>query len=503
MNLVRLASIRKYYRSSATQALDGADLELNAGEIHAVVGENGAGKSTMARILCGFERPDSGSVYVKGDPVAFSSHRDAERAGIGFVPQYSMLASGLSAAENVALGHEPRRLGLFTDRRRASYEFSLLADRYGFSVDPDAVVSSLSSAERREVEILRALARGGSVLVLDEPTSILGEKETASLFELVRRLRDSGAGIIYISHRAGEITDLADRVTVLRSGAVERSFAAAEVDECELAGLIVSGAACVDQGAGGRGPRAEPGEAVLSIRGASKSVQGSGSLRRVDLTVRSGEIVSVVALGGNGLETLEDIAVGVLRPDEGDVLIKGRPMSSWPRRDLRSRIMAYLPTDREARGLSPKASVAMNAVAGRLFSYSFPEFAAGSRPLSDAGRVLGDFGVANWKGRRVDTLSGGNRQRVVAARELSDGAELVVAANPAQGLDRGARTRLLSRLAAMRDAGSAVLLLSSDPDDAAELADRSFALYRGRLIAVERTDSFDKAFSEALTGAKP
>ncbi|HQO65939.1 MAG TPA: ATP-binding cassette domain-containing protein, partial [Spirochaetales bacterium] len=153
MNIVRLASIRKYYRSSAAQALDGVDFELESGEIHAVVGENGAGKSTLARILCGFERPDSGAVYVKGAPTSFSSHRDAERVGIGFVPQYSMLAPGLTAAENVAIGHEPRCFGPFTDRRRASYEFSLLADRYGFTVDPDTMVASLSSAERREVEI--------------------------------------------------------------------------------------------------------------------------------------------------------------------------------------------------------------------------------------------------------------------------------------------------------------------------------------------------------------
>ncbi|MCP5454195.1 MAG: ATP-binding cassette domain-containing protein [Spirochaetaceae bacterium] len=508
MNIVRLSSIRKYYRSSAAQALDGVDLELNSGEIHAVVGENGAGKSTLARILCGFERPDSGELYVKGAKVGFSSHRDAERAGIGFVPQYSMLAPGLTAAENVALGHEPRRLGPFTDRRRTSYEFSLLADRYGFAVDPDAVVASLSAAERREVEILRALARGGSALVLDEPTSILGEKETASLFALVRRLRDSGAGIVYISHRAGEIADLADRVTVLRSGAVERAFAAVDVDECELAGLIVSGASCADSDrteggrTAGRRAGAAPGEPALAIRGVSQRARGSGSLLRVDLTVRSGEIVSVIALGGNGLETLEDIAAGILSPDEGDVLVKGRPLPEWPRRELRSRVMAYLPTDRENRGLSPKASVAMNAVAGRLFDYSFAEFAAGARPLADAASMLGGFGVANWKGRRVDTLSGGNRQRVVASRELSGGAEIVVAANPAQGLDRGARSRLFSRLAAMRDSGSAVLLLSSDPDDAAELADRSFALYRGRLIPVERGDSFEDAFSKALTGAR-
>lgn len=498
MTLVRLSSIRKYFPSTATLAVDDADFQLEAGEVHALVGENGAGKSTLARILCGFTAPDAGSMLVRGSQVKFASHRDAERVGIGFVPQYSMLADGLSAADNMALGHEPRRLGLFVDRRRSEYEFSILADRHGFSVDPKALVKDLSASARREVEILRALSRGGNVLVLDEPTSILGEAETESLFALIRRLKKAGTGIVYISHRAREILDLADRISVMRSGAVERTIDAGDIDECGLADLIVKSSACP------AGPQAASsiGEPVLQMHDVSVSGLGDDSLSGIELCVRSGEIVSVLALGGNGLEALERVAVGIARPDHGDVLVQGKDIASYPASRLRSGIMAYIPTDREGAGLCSKASVASNAVAGRLWDYSFAQYARGHKPLDDAERMLDSFGVNKWKKRRVDTLSGGNRQRTVAARELSRPASIVVASNPAQGLDGASRAMLFARLTAMRDEGTAVLVLSSDPADAAELADRSFTLYRGRLSGLAGNSSDASSLASALTGAK-
>ncbi|PKL26548.1 MAG: heme ABC transporter ATP-binding protein [Spirochaetae bacterium HGW-Spirochaetae-3] len=499
MQLATLTSIRKYYPSTNALAVDGADFSLERGEVHALVGENGAGKSTLAKILCGFESPDSGTVAIRGSPVSFSSHRDAEKAGIGFVPQYSMLAPGLSAADNVALGHEPRFLGVFSDRRRVAYDFSLLADRYGFSVNPDAIVSTLSASGRREVEILRALARGGGVLVLDEPTSILGERETEALFALIRRLKSAGAGIVYISHRAKEILDLADRISVMRAGRVERTIRPDDTDECGLADLIVRSSSC----AAGTDSGSTPGKPGLTLRSVTLSRRGSDSLDGADLVVRKGEVVAVVALGGNGLDALEDVAAGVVGPDSGDVLVLGKDIHSYPPRILRSGVMAYIPTDREGRGLCAKASVALNAIAGRLRGYSFADFALGRAPLADADALLASFDVKNGGRRRVDTLSGGNRQRVVAARELDGPADVVVAANPTQGLDRSSRAALLSRLAEMRDEGSAVLLLSSDPEDASELADRSFVLYRGRLKALSGPGSDDSAIAAALTGVEP
>ena len=497
MRLATLSSIRKYYASTDTLAVDAVDFSVQAGEVHALVGENGAGKSTLAKILCGFETPDSGAITVREKPAHFSSHRDAERAGIGFVPQYSMLAPGLTAAENVALGHEPATLGLFSDRRRAEYDFTMLSGRFGFNVDPRAIVATLSAAERREVEILRALARGGDILVLDEPTSILGESETATLFALIRRLKDAGAGIVYISHRSREILDLADRISVMRSGRLERTIRSDEVDECGLAELIVRSGSCPAGPESGR----EPGPPALVLRGVSRAGHGSNTLDGIDLVVRSGEIVAVVALGGNGLETLEDLASGSVRPDSGAVLLQDRTVCSYTPRELRSGLMAYLPTDREGRGLCSRASVASNVIAGRLFSYTSTSFAAGRAPLDDARAMLGAFGVRAWERRRVDTLSGGNRQRVVAARELHGPASVVIAANPAQGLDHPSRAALFARLSAMRDEGSAVLILSSDPEDALELADRSFALYRGCLRAFDGSASSESGLSAALTGA--
>jgi len=499
MSLATLCAIRKTYQSTATLALDAADFDVCAGEIHALVGENGAGKSTLAKVLCGFEKPDTGTIAVHDKHVVFHSHRDAEQAGIGFVPQYSMLAPGLNAAENIALGHEPKRFGLFLDRRRAMYDFTMLTERFGFDVDPLSPVASLPASARREVEILRALARGGDILVLDEPTSILGETETKALFSLLRRLKEAGTGIVYISHRAREIIDLADRISVMRTGKVERTIRAGDIDECGLAELIVKTGSCPSPGDSSR----KPGPTALSLSGVSVRKRGIGSLSTVDIDVHAGEIVAVVALGGNGLDTFEDIVTGITKPDDGTVHVLGREPGAYATRELRSHIMAYLPTERESRGLCAKASVASNVVAGRVPDYSFVDFFWGKKPLADAAALLKSFAVDRWERRRMDTLSGGNRQRVMAARELDGFSPVVVAANPAQGLDPSARSLLFSRLAQLRDEGSAVLLLTSDPDDAAEIADRAFALYRGQLKELAERGAGAFSIASALTGAEP
>lgn len=499
MPRAELSAIRKYYASTSTLAVDDVDFIVKAGEIHALVGENGAGKSTLARILCGFELPDAGTISIRGTARSFSSHRDAERAGIGFVPQYSMLAASLSAAENVALGHEPRRLGLFTDRRRVSYDFEMLAERFGFSVDADTPVSMLSLSERRQVEIMRALARGGDVLVLDEPTSILGDSETAALFALLHRLKDAGTGIVYISHRTREILDIADRVSVMRSGRLDTTTMASELDEERLAAMIVRSAPERQS----KRMISEPGAVVFAMRGVNTTRRGIVALADINLEVRAGEVVVVVALGGNGLDSLEDAAAGLIHPEGGHIEVLGRDMRSINPRELRTRLVAYLPTDREGRGLCGRSSVAMNAIAKSLPRYGFAEYADGSKPHADAAAILESFMLTHWERRRVDTLSGGNRQRVVAGRELSGKPALVIAANPAQGLDSSARSMLFGRLRAMCDAGSAVLVLTSDPEDALDLADRTFSLYRGSLRLLDRLGADASSLAGAITGAMP
>jgi len=500
MELLGLRGIRKYFPSTGTLAVDGADFSVLRGEVHALVGENGAGKSTLARIMCGLEKPDAGTLQVRGTQACFSSHRDAERLGIGIVPQYSMLAATLSAAQNVALGHEPRLAGLFYDRKKASYDLALLCGRYGFTLDPDAAVSSLSNAQKREAEILRALARGADLLILDEPTSILAEHETEALFALVRRLTDAGAGIVYISHRSKEILNLADRITVMRDGKVLRTLPAKGLQDCDLADLIVRANACELDG----NSAPQPGDLALELRGVSlKAPSGSAfdAIQDLNLEVRSGEVVGVVALGGNGLDVLEDLASGLVQPDRGSILIQGQALAGIDPRSLRTTVMAYLPTDREQRGLCSSTTVKDNLVSKRLQGYSFTAFAKGTEPEADADRLLMSFGVKGRRDQPVLTLSGGNKQRLVAARELDGSRPVVLAANPAQGLDMAARTLLFQRLRAARDAGAAVLLLSSDPEDLADLADRSFALYRGRLYPVDSGHLHEGRLASLMTGA--
>ena len=500
MELLGLEGIRKYFPSTGTLAVDGAGFSVQRGEVHALVGENGAGKSTLARIMCGLEKPDTGTVTVRGVKTSFTSHRDAERLGIGLVPQYSMLASTLSAAENVALGHEPLRAGFFYDRKKASYDLALLCNRYGFTLDPDLPVSALPNAQKREAEILRALARGADVLILDEPTSILAEHETEALFALIRRLTAVGAGVVYISHRSKEILNLADRITVMRDGRVVRTLPAAGLEECDLADLIVRANACGLENSS----TSKPGEIALEFRDVSmKAASGSSfdAIQGVNLAVHSGEIVGVVALGGNGLDVLEDLACGLTKPDFGSLQIMGQAFAEIPIRRLRSVIMAYLPTDREQRGLCLSAKVKDSLVSKRLQAYGFLPFVGGQVLDKDANQLMASFGIKGDKDQPVMTLSGGNKQRLVAARELDGFRPVILAANPAQGLDMAARTLLLQRLKSARDDGSAVLLLTSDPEDLADLADRSFALYRGKLISVENSSLQDGNLASILTGA--
>lgn len=500
MDALSLTAIRKRFPLTGTQALDGADFSLRPGEVHALVGENGAGKSTLARIASGLLEPDSGAIMVRGKPARFRSHRDAERAGIGLVPQESLLADGLTVAQNLALGREPRRFGIFYDHGRAVYETELLLDAYGvantrgdsggsekgFTVDPDALVGDLGPSQRREAEILRAMARGSSVLILDEPTSILSEDEAQRLFSLLRRLKAAGTGVIYISHRAKEILSVADRISVLREGRTVATVEASSLDECELAELIVKASACP---AGPDRPK-QPGRPVLELSGGS-----------INFCVRSGEVVGIAAIQGNALDRLEAMCAGLMNPPSGSVSFQGQPF--YPRRDelVRSGRLAYLPTDRDGLALSTRSSARDNILARSLGCFGVLDYAKGAPAQAAAQALAAKWQVRGELGSPAAAMSGGNRQRLVAARELDGHPELVVAANPAQGLDPEARQFLWQRLAQARDGGAAVLLLSHDPADLAEMADRAFILYRGRLVELKPGDLDGPSLSALLTGA--
>jgi ABC-type sugar transport system ATPase subunit len=494
MRLLETRGISKYYPETATLANDDISLSLAAGELRAVVGENGAGKSTLAKIIAGLTAPDRGEILVRGKKIRLGSVRAAEAAGIGYVPQISLLAENLSVAENLVLGSEPRFLGLFLDKRKTYVEAALLVERYGFRIDPEARVSELSPAERRQAEIARALARGGELLVLDEPTSLLSELEAASLFELLGRLAAAGKGILFITHRLAELGGKVSAMSVLREGRLVAELAAKPgeggfgLDEAALSKLMSRES----------GPRAR---ATAARRGAAPDGAGaaaagvSASIEVLDLVlypgakpfsfrVRGGEALGVAALAGNGLDRLEDCLSGMGKPVEGRILLGGEDLGASDRGRLRAASFGYVPARREARGLCLEASIRDNLLVLERDSFG-PGKWLGLRSRDDAARALADSqGLAAETKAATGSLSGGNRQRLVLARELGRGRNVFLLAEPFQGLDTAAQGESSELIRGIVGAGGAVILLSSSVDELLFVANRIAVLYRGSLVRI-------------------
>jgi ABC-type uncharacterized transport system ATPase subunit len=461
-------------------ANDRVSLELVPGEIHALVGENGAGKSTLMKVLYGLLAPDEGTIRLDGRPVRFTSPLDAMRAGLGMVHQHFMLVDPLTVAENVTLGREPSAGGLVR-RDAAERDVAELARRYGLPVEPRARVAQLSVGAQQRVEILKALYRGARVLILDEPTAVLTPQEVDELFAVLRALRADGAAIVLITHKLAEVMALADRVTVMRAGRVVGGGAVADTTRERLAELMVGH---VPAPLAGRDPRT-PGEPLLEA--ASLEVldaRGLPAVRGVTFAVRAGEILGVAGVEGNGQHELIESLAGLRPPRGGTIRIAGRTVPHGARAH-REAGLAPIPRDRLQRGLVPEMTLAENLVLGRQ-----REPATGVGPwlgghtLEDAARgPLREYDVRPPEPRHLaGRLSGGNQQKLIAARELSRGAAVILAAHPTRGVDLGAIDFLHRRLLAERDAGRAVLLVSSELSEILALSDRIVVLYEGRIV---------------------
>jgi simple sugar transport system ATP-binding protein len=413
------------------------------------------------------------------------SVRAAEEAGVGFVPQVSLLAEGLSVAENIVLGREPRSMGCLVSRRRAYVESAMLIERFGFRLDPDAIVASLTASERRQAEIARALARGGNVLVLDEPTSILSESEAGSIFALLGRLAEAGRSIVLVTHRLSEVLKEADSITVLREGRVVADMSASEADVTELSRLMAR------HGAGGQSEDERASREMARVIAAMASdppafefrdIRLAPGARPLNFAIRPGEALAIVALAGNGLGRLEDYASGMTRPAEGEVLICGEGLGSIPRPSLRPELMAYVPSDREGRGLCLPVSIRENALALRGKDFPMRDWMGHTRRDRMARESSSIFGLEADPRRNAATLSGGNRQRLLLARELDRPRRVLLLAEPLQGLDLAAQKDVSKKIQALREQGSAALILVSNIEDALVLADRVIALYRGEAV---------------------
>jgi simple sugar transport system ATP-binding protein len=465
-------------RFGTTLALDGVDLALDPGLTHALVGENGAGKTTLMQILAGLLRPDAGRISVRGREVAIGGVDRAFELGIGMVHQHFMLFPSLTVAENLTIGHEPRRRGLF-DRAAAELAVTELSERYGLAVDPRARVGGLGVGTLQRVEILRALFRGARILILDEPTAILTPQEAEGLFRVVRDLNSAGATTVFISHRLEEVLEIADAITVLRDGRVSARLDAAATDARELARAMVGREVLFHLERGDL----RPGRPVLELRGIS-----AAGLRDIDLTVHAGEVVGVAGVAGNGQSELAEVIAGLQPAWRGQIQVDGTDVTARDVAGRRAAGLAYVPDDRYRRGLAPDASIADNLLMGRQRGKD------GRRRLLDRGsakrrteRLLAWFKIrTDDPDRAVRTLSGGNAQRVVVARELADPGPLVVAAQPTRGIDVAASEFVRQRLLERRDGASGVLLISADLAEIRAMADRIVVLHAGR-IAGEMT----------------
>jgi general nucleoside transport system ATP-binding protein len=463
-------------------ANDHVNFDVNAGEVHALLGENGAGKSTLMRQLYGLYKPDEGQIVIDGEPVVFHSPADAIRAGIGMIHQHFMLVSTLTVAENVALGlkstREPR-----LDLDRVAKRVEDLSKTYGLKIDPLAYVWQLAVGEQQRVEIVKALYRGASLIILDEPTAVLTPQEVDDLFVTFKRMAQEGHALIFISHKLHEVMAISQRVTVLRDGRSVETRSAEGVTRKELAQMMV-----------GReikplAPQAfNPGEAKLNINSLhAMGDRGTEALRGVDLDVRGGEIVGLAGVSGNGQRELAECLAGLRKVTQGTALIDGQDLT---RASLRQRIeggLAYVPEERMRDGAIREFSVEENVF---LRDHGSPKFTRGiflnfAAMDAHARQLVSKFNV---KTPRLDTpiknLSGGNIQKLIMARELSRQPKVLIAAQPTRGVDIGASEYIRQRLLEQRANGVAILLISEDLDEILELSDRIAVMCEGRIVGI-------------------
>jgi general nucleoside transport system ATP-binding protein len=467
-------------------ANDGADLLVRAGSIHALVGENGAGKSTLMKILAGVQRPDAGEILVHGVRLRGGGPREALRLGVGMVHQHFMLVDALSVAENVVLGVEPRRRGLF-DARAARKAVEALGNLFGLGLDPGALVGDLSVSARQKVEILKVLHRGARVLVLDEPTAVLVPREVDALFAMLRKLAAEGRTVILITHKLAEVMAISSHVTVMRRGRTVADFATAETNANALAHQMVGGPGL--EGTTATPAAAEPPDAAaepaLELRDVVVVRDGARRLDGLSLAVRPGEVLGIAAVAGNGQSELLEAAAGLLPCTAGSIWLDGRDVTRLSVNARRQLGLAHIPEERGDRGLVLDFSVAESVALGRHRRFCRPLRFDRASLRAEAELLAERFDVRPRDVRLpVRALSGGNQQKVLVARELADRPRVLLAGQPTRGVDFAAVAVIHAQLRAVRADGAAVLLVSADVAELLALCDRIAVLYRGR-VAVE------------------
>ena len=459
-------------------------LQVEAGEVHTLLGENGAGKSTLMNVLCGLYKPTSGEILIEGKPVRFNSAKDSMAIGIGMVHQHFMLIPTMTVVENCLIGSHDAG-GMKLDLKTAAQKISALAKEYSMELDPYKKIGDLAVGERQRVEIIKALFRGARILILDEPTAVLTPQETHELFNMVHSLTDKGFTVLFISHKLNEVKEISNRVTVLRLG---RTCGTYNIEDCsvnDLARLMVGREVSfrIDR------RQQEQGAPVLQIEDLTLGQKDSEvkTLNHVNLTVHGGEILGIAGVDGNGQSELVECLTGLRRASEGKALYKGKDLLKCSTREIMSHGVSHIPQDRQRTGLVMPMPLRENFILQDYYTEEFGKSGFIDWKYVDAysDRLIHDFGVKTpGRFELAQNLSGGNQQKVIVAREISRKPELLIAMHPTRGLDVGAIEYIHKNIMDQRDSGIGVLLVSTELEEVLKLSDRVAVMYEGEIMGI-------------------
>ncbi|MEG1650936.1 MAG: ABC transporter ATP-binding protein [Oscillospiraceae bacterium] len=479
-NILEMNNITKIY-SNGFVANKSVNFRVRKGEIHALAGENGAGKTTLMKILFGIESGD-GEILINGSPVKIGSPIEAIKNGIGMVHQHFMLVPSLTVAENVVLGYEPGNYGVI-DMKKAVQLTAEASEKYNLNVNPYAVVDDIPVGIKQKVEILKALIRGAKILILDEPTAVLTPQESAELFVELKKLRDSGHTIIFISHKLDEIKNLCDRITILRRGCDMGVYNVREVNESDISKLMVGR----DVVTGFAKNPAKTGENVLEVSRLSKTLDtGKKALNNISFSIRRGEILGVAGVEGNGQQELSEIISGMLSYTEGSVKISDVNINGLSVKKIRDLGVSHISEDRMTFGVVSDATVTENLEANLLYDKQFVSrgMLKKSKIKEYVDRKIKEYYIKCDSGDdMVKLLSGGNIQKVVVARECSSAPKLLIANQPTRGIDVGAAEFVRNKILSIRDEGCAIFLVSADLNEVLEMSDRLIVFCEGKIVA--------------------
>ncbi|WP_227395486.1 ABC transporter ATP-binding protein [Jeotgalibacillus aurantiacus] len=498
--VIEMLNIRKEFPGIV--ANDNITLQLKKGEIHALLGENGAGKSTLMNVLFGLYQPEKGEIKVKGEPVKITSPNIANDLGIGMVHQHFMLVDTFTVTENIVLGLEPKK-GLNIDMKKAERDVQEISDRYGLKVDPKAKIADISVGMQQRVEILKTLYRGAEMLIFDEPTAVLTPQEIKELTQIFRTLIKEGKSIILITHKLKEIIEVCDRVTVIRKGVGIETLDVEGTTPTQLASLMVGREVLfkTDKKA------AVPKDTVLEISKLNvKDSRGVDAVRNLDLTVRSGEIVGIAGVDGNGQSELIEAITGLKKIQSGSVKLNGKEISKLKTRKITEAGVGHIPQDRHKHGLVLDFPIGDNMVLQTYYSKPYSKYSVlNNKEINkQAKKLIQEFDVRTpSETTPARALSGGNQQKAIIGREVDRDPDLLIAAQPTRGLDVGAIEFIHKRLIEQRDNGKAVLLISFELEEILNVSDRIAVIYEGNIIAiVDPKETTEQELGLLMAGSK-